>query len=53
MTESRPGGPKILTHAQLDAAVRSLRAVGEIYDYVAMWVEHDNRRFCTGERECT
>lgn len=50
MTESLPGGPKVLTHAQLDAHVKSLRSVGGIYKLIAQCVEHDNRSFCTGER---
>ena len=40
--------PDPLTHAELDAAVRSLRAVGSPYDYVAAWVEHYNRPHCIG-----
>ena len=39
----------ILTHAELDAAVRSLFAVGGIYCELAGVVEADNRLRCTGE----
>lgn len=50
MAESLPGGPKILTHAELDAAVQSLWNVGGAYEYIAGWVERDNRPHCVGER---
>jgi len=50
MSESLPGGPKVLTHDELDARVRSLANVGGAYEYVAGWVEHDNRPFAVGER---
>lgn len=51
MTESTPGGSKTLTHDALTAAVKSLRSVGSPYDYIALWVEHDNRPHCTEERK--
>lgn len=38
-----------MTHAELDAAVRSLWSVGESYEWVARLVEMDNRPHCTGE----
>lgn len=38
-----------LSHAELDAAVRSLFAVGGIYCELAGVVEADNRPRCTGE----
>lgn len=50
MSESLPGGPKILTRAELDAAVQSLWNVGGSYECVAACVEHDNRPHCVGER---
>jgi len=31
MSESLPGGPKVLTHDELDARVRSLHSVGGLY----------------------
>ena len=46
---SESGGPKTLTHAELDAAVKSLHGVGGLYELVAQVVEHDNRPHCTGE----
>lgn len=50
MTDSTPGGPRTLTHDELDAKVRSLRSVGGAYEYIAACVEHDNRPYCTGAR---
>ena len=38
-----------MTHAELDAQLKSLRAVGSPYDYIAGWVEHDNRPHCTDQ----
>lgn len=38
-----------MTHAELDATVRSLYAVGGLYEIVARNVEYDNRPHCTGE----
>lgn len=52
MTESLPGGPKTLTHKQLDTTVRSLHAVGGLYQLVALYVEKDNRPHCTEEPTC-
>ena len=50
MSESLPGGPKVLTHDELDARVRSLHSVGGLYELIAACVEHDNRPFCVGGR---
>lgn len=47
MTESLPGEPKVLTHAELDDKVRSLHSVGGLYEAIAEYVEHDNRPHCT------
>lgn len=41
--------PRDLTHAELDTAVRSLFAVGGVYELVAYHVEAGNRSRCTGE----
>ncbi len=41
--------PRVLTHAELDTAVRSLFAVGGVYELVAYHVEANNRSRCTGE----
>ena len=49
MSESLPGGPKVLTHTELDAAVKSLHAVGGVYELIAQCVEHDNRPHCIQE----
>lgn len=38
---------KTLTHAELDAAVKSLHGVGGLYEMVAQCVEHYNRPHCT------
>ena len=48
MSESLPGGPKVLTHDELDARVRSLHSVGGLYELIAACVEHDNRPFRVG-----
>lgn len=50
MSESLPGGPKVLTHDELDRAVRSLHSVGGLYELIAQDVERDNRPHCVGER---
>lgn len=38
-----------MTHAELDARVRSLFSVGGLYEIVARNVEFDNRPHCVGE----
>lgn len=38
-----------MTHAELDARVMSLYAVGGLYEIVARNVEFDNRPHCVGE----
>jgi hypothetical protein len=38
-----------MTHAELDRKVASLRAVGGLYEIVALLVERDNRPHCTDE----
>lgn len=40
---------EVYSHAELDAKVHSLYAVGGIYEYLAAVVEQDNRPHCTGE----
>lgn len=40
---------RALSHAELDTAVRSLFAVGGLYELVAYRVEADNRSRCEGE----
>jgi hypothetical protein len=42
--------PKPLTHEELDARVRSLAAVGGIYEAVAEIVEHYERPRCIEAR---
>lgn len=49
MSESRPGGPKSLTHDELTRKVRSLRSVGGVYELLADVVENDNRPHCRDE----
>ena len=46
MSESLPGGPKILTHPALTASVKSLHSVGGLYEQIAQYVEYDNRPHC-------
>lgn len=41
--------PSPMTHAELDAKVRSLYAVGGLYELVAGFVERDNRPHCIEE----
>ena len=36
-----------MTGKELDAKVQSLRSVGGLYEFVAWWVEHDNRPYVT------
>lgn len=42
---------KPMTHEALDRAVETLRHVGGLYEIIALWVEHDNRPHCVGERD--
>ena len=57
MTEQRPAGipegerrraGRDLSHEELDVNVRSLFAVGGLYELVAYWLERDERPRCTG-----
>jgi hypothetical protein len=39
-------GGATFTHAELDALMKRLRAIGSPYDYIALCVERDNRPRC-------
>jgi len=49
MSDERGRAGRTFTHAELDEHVASLHAVGGLYEFVAMEVEHGERPLCTGE----
>lgn len=51
VSESLPGGPRVLTHDELTAKVASLHSVGGVYELLSQVVERDNRPHCVERRE--